>query len=75
MSQRLRIRSKKDGSARGVAIRKTNATKGANIADIIGNTDTGTENTTKKPSILSSLFSLAYQQHLEKNGKSKSQTS
>lgn len=70
MAQRLRIRSKKDGSAKGVAIRKTNATKGSNIKSIINDS-----NNTKTPSTLGSLFSLAYQQHILKNGKSKSKTS
>lgn len=31
MSQRLRMMIKKDGSAKGVAIRKTNATKSPNM--------------------------------------------
>jgi len=31
MSQRLRTRLKKDGSARGVAIRKTNSTKSPSV--------------------------------------------
>lgn len=70
MAQRLRIRTKKDGSARGVAIRKTNATKASNIASLLNNDDES-ENV-KTPSLLSSLFSMAYQKHLQKYGESTS---
>ena len=37
MSQRLRIMSRKDGKARGVAIRKTNATKNPNTLQTLFN--------------------------------------
>lgn len=54
MSQRLTTRYKKNGTSKGVAIRKNRSTT---------------------PSVLKSLFQIAYQSHSRKNGKSKNKHS